>query len=271
MGKINFDEKSKFKKFLSGKGFYAALAVCLTAVCGVAVGTFIHSLPPVSQDPSSQAGVSAAATRKSEETTRERPVDVPLTNVPDDRTVTTAQTNTTAAPSNVHVGPAQPELFVLPLSNEVLKEYSDGKQVYSKTMEDWRTHNGVDFKGEKGQKVKALADGTILSVEKDALWGSVITIDHGFGIRSKYCGVEPTSIKKGDKVEVSDVIGYVSDIPCELLEGAHLHLEITANGQFVDPVEAIGREVKAANAASTAGAPAKTTAASTTAAAAGKP
>lgn len=249
MGKITFDEKSKFKKFLAGKGFYVALAVCLVAVCGVAVGTFVSSLPPIEQDSSSQVEP-ASSTYGTARTTREQPVDIPMTNVPDDRTTTTraASVGTTLA-TEAPVGPAEPALFILPLSNEVLKEYSDGKQVFDKTMDDWRTHDGVDFKGEKGQKVKALADGTILSVETDALWGKVITIDHGFGIKSRYCGVEPGDLQKGDEVKVSDVIGTLTDIPCELLEGPHLHLEITVNGKYTDPIEAIGREVKAASVA----------------------
>ena len=120
----------------------------------------------------------------------------------------------------------------------------------------------MDFKGEKGQKIKALADGTILSIENDALWGKVVTIDHGFGIKSRYCGIEPGDIEKGQKVEVSEVIGTLGDIPCELLDGPHLHLEITVNGAYTDPVEAIGREVKAASAttAKTTGGAASTTA-----------
>ena len=238
--KINFDEKSKFKRFLSGKGFYVALAVCLVAVCGVAVGTFINSLPQLSSDSSNPASVVSVTP-----TTKEKPVDKPVTNIPDDRT-TTSQATTTGKTTAVNV----------------LTEFSDGKQVYSKTMADWRTHNGVDFKGEKGQKIKALADGTILSIETDALWGKVVTIDHGFGIKSRYCGIEPGDIEKGQKVEVSEVIGTLGDIPCELLDGPHLHLEITVNGAYTDPVEAIGREVKAASAtaAKTTGGGASTTA-----------
>ncbi len=255
MGKINFDEKSKFKKFLSGKGFYVALAACLVAVCGVAVGTFVNNLPPVGADASSAPStVSTKATAPTE-----KPVDKPVTNVPDDRTTTASTTaKPTTAPSDVDTGTTPAELFVLPLTNEVLVEYSDGKQVYSNTMADWRTHNGVDFKGEKGQKVKALADGTILAVETDPLWGKTVTIDHGFGIKSRYCGVEPGDLKKGDKVEVSDIIGTLTDIPCELLDGPHLHLEITVNGEYTDPVEAIGREVKAASAGTAPGTTAAT-------------
>lgn len=259
MGKINFEEKSKFKRFLSGKGFYVALAVCLVAVGGVAVGTFMNNMAGLGTDTSSQTESTTPST------TREQAVDRPVTNVPDDRTTTTQRTTTTTkttAPTTTTSGkPA--ELFVLPLSNEVLVEYSDGKQVYSKTMNDWRTHDGVDFKGKKGQKVVALADGTILAIEEDTLWGKTITIDHGFGIQSRYCGVEAASgLKKGDKVKVSDTIGTLTDIPCELMDGAHLHVEITVNGTYTDPVEAIGREVKAAATVGTTAAGTTTKAAS---------
>ena len=39
MGKIHFNKDSRFRKFLNGKGFYLALAVCLVAVGAVAVAT----------------------------------------------------------------------------------------------------------------------------------------------------------------------------------------------------------------------------------------
>lgn len=63
----------------------------------------------------------------------------------------------------------------------------------------------------------------------------MVTIDHGFGIKSRYCGIEPGDIEKGQKVEVSEVIGTLGDIPCELLDGPHLHLEITVNGAYTRP------------------------------------
>ena len=45
-------------------------------------------------------------------------------------------------------------------------------------------------------------------------------------------------------VKAGQVIGVVSDIPCETVTGPHLHLEIMVKGQLVDPVKTIGREVK---------------------------
>ena len=127
-------------------------------------------------------------------------MDTPVTGVPDNRTTTTAEDTTvpTTAPteSDVQAGATSVDLFILPLTNEVCGVFSNDQPVYSKTMNDWRVHNGVDFVGTEGQTVKALADGTIQTLEEDPLWGKVITIDHGFGIQSRYCGVNP-SVKEG--------------------------------------------------------------------------
>ncbi len=239
MGQIRFDkDKHTKKKWLSGKGFYVALAVCLVAVCGVAVVTFIGSLPAIfGQDTSDTP----------ETSTTEKPVDTPVTNVPDDRTTTSTTTTTppttTTTKADVPTN-NDPMLLLLPLTNEVVVPYSDGKPVFSETMQDWRVHTGTDFKGETGQDIKAIADGTISSIDSDPLWGAIIVVDHGNDMQSRYCGASPSGIEEGMAVKAGQVIGVVSDIPCETVTGAHLHLEILVKGQLVDPVKTIGREVK---------------------------
>lgn len=242
MGKIHFDGESKIKNFFKGKGFYVALAVCLVALCGVGVVTFMGNTPPLETDDGELTLPSSTTT-----STSDKAVDTPVTGVPDNRTTTTAEDTTvpTTAPteSDVQAGATSVDLFILPLTNEVCGVFSNDQPVYSKTMNDWRVHNGVDFVGTEGQTVKALADGTIQTLEEDPLWGKVITIDHGFGIQSRYCGVNP-SVKEGDSVKVGDSIGALSEIPCESLEGSHLHLEITADGKLIDPINAIGQEVR---------------------------
>lgn len=239
MGQIRFDkDKHTKKKWLSGKGFYVALAVCLVAVCGVAVVTFIGSLPAIFGQDTSDAPETSAT---------EKPVDTPVTNVPDDRT--TASTTTTTVPTTTTTKADvptnnDPMLLLLPLTNEVVVPYSDGKPVFSETMQDWRVHTGADFKGETGQDVKAIADGTITSIDSDPLWGAIIVVDHGNDMQSRYCGASPSGIEEGMAVKAGQVIGVVSDIPCETVTGPHLHLEIMVKGQLVDPVKTIGREVK---------------------------
>lgn len=228
MSHINFDKGSGKKKGLIG--FYIALAVCLVAVGGVAVATF--TTPKVPKDNVDSGGQSYTTS-----VTEAKQVEQNVTNIPDTRTTAAAKTeNKTTATS-------AGDLFVLPLSNQVLRGFSGTQPVFSPTMNEWRVHNGTDFKGEQNQTVKALADGTVLSVDTDTYWGGIVTIDHGYGIKSKYCGVT-ASVKANDTVKVGDKIGILSEIPCEADDGYHLHLEMTVNDEYVDPVEAIGQDVE---------------------------
>lgn len=225
MDRKSIHGKSRFKRFIEGRGFYVALAACLLATGGIAVATFGETL-----------FVSQGKDNTSSQI--ERPVEQIVTGESEDRTTTTTTpktTSTTAAPAA--------DLFVLPMGNTVLKPYSEGTPVYSETMKDWRTHDGTDFVGEEGQEIRALADGTVTAVTTHPLWGGCVTIDHGLGVLSYYYGVKP-SVKQGSTVRVGAPIGALSTAPCEAGERAHLHLEMTVDGVRVDPVKTIGREVR---------------------------
>ena len=107
---------------------------------------------------------------------------------------------------------------------------------YSKTTADWRTHRGTDFAAKQGTAVKAMADGTVTAVEKDPLYGNIITIEHE-GFTARYCGLsEKAVVRKGDHVKAGSPIGYIGVVPCEMLEETHLHLEILRDGQVSDPM-----------------------------------
>ena len=207
------------------KGFYVALAVCLVAVCGVAVATFAGGL--------SKEEPSGDTTRNTTITTAV-PVVNPATNVKDERTTaTTGITTTTVAPKPTTT--AQSGLFVFPVSNTVTKAFSD-TPVYSETLGSWSTHNGVDFAAKTGDRVKAPADGTVKRIYQDGLWGDVIELEHGGRVISRCCGVKAQGIKEGDAVKAGSMIGTVSSVPAEIADGEHVHLEILANDKYVDPL-----------------------------------
>ncbi len=134
------------------------------------------------------------------------------------------------------------ESFSLPLGNTVSKHASLSDLVYSKTMEDWRVHNGVDFSGATGDPVKAVNNGIVLSVKDDALWGTVVEIDHGEGMTVRYCGLgKGSTVNEGDTVKINDKVGNLSVIPIESADGVHLHFEVLINGEYSDPITALGR------------------------------
>lgn len=216
---------SRFSKFLRHNGVFVALAVGMAAVCLV--------------------GLYGAAQNGSDKTDKadEQPVEQLVTNQPDERTTTSTVASISEATTTATAVVDETALYVFPLTNTVQKTFSADTPSYSETMKDWRLHLGVDFAGEIGQTVKAAAKGTVSAVEEDRLWGNVVTVDHGLGVISRYCGVSP-SVKVGDEVDVAAPIGKLADIPCESAQSAHLHLEILVDDTPVDPVTVIGLEVR---------------------------
>ena len=136
----------------------------------------------------------------------------------------------------------EPLSFMTPMAGEVLETFSDDVLVFSSTLGDWRTHVGADFKGSEGDPVSAVADGTVLSFGYDEFYGNVLTLSHADGYESVYCGLNDIIFfNEGDSVLQGDVIGTLSgNIPLESAEECHLHLEITKDGNYMDPTALIG-------------------------------
>ena len=235
MAHINFDKQNSRKR--GWKGFCLALAVCLVAVGGVAAATFMNT-PDLAKE-----GSSTPTTKAPTEA-----VENIVTNVPDDRTATTTTrptttTATTTAGSTTTTAGEPADLFILPLTNEVIQEYSDGKPVYSKTMNDWRVHNGVDIACENGGQVCAIGDGKVAKVFHDQQTGYCITIDHGNGVVSTVRGLmENATVKEGDTVKMGAVIGGGGNtMAVESKMEPHIHLEVTKDEELIDPATLISQ------------------------------
>ena len=223
------------------KGFVATMAVCALAVGAVAAVSLANALPKKGEEVPPVSDVTTASeTPATTVTTAVQDVQTPVTNLPDLRVTTTitipTTTGTTAAPVA--------GLYVLPLTNEVSRSFSNGELVFSETMQDWRVHNGVDFVGKEGDTVKAAATGRVSAIYEDVLWGDVIEIDHGYGITSRYGGVSARNVAVGDTVAVGEPIGVLTTVPCEAADESHLHLEVLSGEQPQDAVALIGLEVR---------------------------
>lgn len=131
--------------------------------------------------------------------------------------------------------------FILPVNGALLVPCSLSVPVYSLTMNDFRTHMGVDIKADLGDAVYACADGVVSSVYDDPMMGKTVVLTHAEGIESVYKGLTmelPDGISEGAAVNSGDMIGTVGDtalIECE--EESHLHLELRVNGEAVDPAD----------------------------------
>ena len=106
-------------------------------------------------------------------------------------------------------------------------------------MQDWRSHAGIDILAERGAVVQASSAGTVESVRRDDMFGTVVTIAHANGIRSIYANLKDSpAVAEGQWVEAGQAIGAVGHSAlCEIGQPSHLHFAIQVDGRDVDPSE----------------------------------
>lgn len=130
--------------------------------------------------------------------------------------------------------------YKYPLTEAVAKGYSE-ELTYDKTMDDYRAHTAVDFKGEEDDKVVAINDGIVTNVYTDDMYGIVVEVDHGGKLVARYCGLKSASVKKGTYLNIGNAIGVLGTVPCETGDGVHLHFETFLDGKKVNPLDAMSK------------------------------
>ncbi len=137
---------------------------------------------------------------------------------------------------------ALPE-FVNPTGGALLNEYSIEVPVFSVTMEDYRTHNGVDICVQMGERVLAAADGVIKEIWEDPMMGTCISISHAAEAESVYKNLSPEipeGIAVGAEVAEGTFIAVSGESAlAEIAEDPHIHFELKVNGEYVDPCDYI--------------------------------
>lgn len=99
------------------------------------------------------------------------------------------------------------------------------------------THSGVDISSGKPSGVMPVVPfkpGVVAeAVHSYSGLGNRVVVDHGGGIVSVYGHLASISVQAGQSVRQDSVLGYEGSTGAST--GTHLHLEIRANGQTVDP------------------------------------
>lgn len=253
-------EKSTVKKFKIAYAFAVVIAVCGALAAKYSAEKSLGNINAPLEN-SYTFNMSIKSTEPTEEFSQpeEKEVRRNVTDVPDTRLFAEEPSDSNAAadkPATDTSGsslPAETEpspfakpyggYYSLPAGTDICRDYAESELIFSKTMGDWRTHPGVDFATDEGAQIKAISYGSVLSVKNDLLYGCTVEIDHGNGVTAKYCGfnAETLTVKKGDTVKSGALIGYLGTVPCEALDGAHLHFEILYNGKNVEPLELMGK------------------------------
>ncbi|HHW47938.1 MAG TPA: M23 family metallopeptidase [Clostridiaceae bacterium] len=132
---------------------------------------------------------------------------------------------------------AKEQKFIMPVIGEITFDYARDKLVYSKTLEEWRTHDGIDIAAALGTPVKAVADGVVSEIKKDPRYGYTIIIDHQNGLKTVYANLASDEmVTPNQKVKQEEIIGSVGDTALfESAEQSHLHFEVLKDNVLVDP------------------------------------
>ena len=138
-----------------------------------------------------------------------------------------------SSPASSSAAPASTQ----PVSGRVLNAYSGDELVYSSTLGDWRTHNGVDYACAQDAQVCAPAAGKVTAVDTDSRWGSVVCIEDSAGHLWRVCGTADPTVQTGDEVSVGQILGRAGSIPNECAEETHIHLEVLQGEQYLDPAK----------------------------------
>ncbi len=233
------DRKAQIKRFLQYRGaaYAAGLAVLAAAVIGRGVSLRRQMRAAL---PSGDAPTLSATTEYRPTASPTLPAAPAAETAPAPETEAPKPVFENAAPTVSETEPRQLS-FGAPLSGGIGDDYSMGVPVYSDTMGDYRTHNGVDFLGQAGEEVHPVAAGVVTNVKEDRLYGNTVTVDHGQGIVSVISGLADEGlIRTGMKVTRNSVLGVVGTVPVEQTEAPHIHLETRKDGALCDPLQILG-------------------------------
>lgn len=238
------EKKNIIEKISSGKGFYIVAALSF-AVIVIAIAFVYNSSVNMLRDldiPTTLKQVEKNQTSVSDprkyDDSQEMTSQKPSTTSPTVKTTvpTTSEPSTAEPTQESTVEAFSNDSFILPLSGDVDRKFSLSP-VYDETMEDWRTHKGVDFLGNTGDKVLSIGNGKVSKVIFDPTYGYIIEVDYGDFI-ARYCGIEQgTAVGIDDVVTKGSIIGKIGSIPCETKQESHLHFEICKGDTAIDPME----------------------------------
>ena len=239
MSDMHFEKKTRKKGFFEKQGFYIALAVCLLAV-GASGWAAVNKLQQ--NDLTAEGTPSATLSMPAQSSTED--VNKVVSGIPHEISSApekAAEPESSAPESKQDNTVSKAPFFVMPAGGSIMKNFDAKNLQYSETYKDWRLHLGVDIAAEAGTPVMAAADGKVTGIAEDALYGTIVTIDHGDGIVGLYCGLnKQPSVKKGDTVEAGKQIGAIDTIPCESVEQSHLHFAMKKNDEYIAPLELMG-------------------------------
>lgn len=222
-------ETNLYRKFLNSKAFYPIM-LSLIAVLSISIWAVNKSNKLLSTTNTMTQGTNIIADFKDDITTAVQ------------NTTAKAETTTEKHAAEYEKNEAFKGDWLMPAGGKIIKDYSAGSLVESKTMGDYRVHNGVDIAAKKGETVKAVNSGKVLDVYSDAFWGNTVVVDHGGGVIVKYSAISSEGVvSKGDILKKGDKVGLADTVPCEQKDEPHIHIEVLVKDEVADPLAVLNQ------------------------------
>lgn len=96
-------------------------------------------------------------------------------------------------------------------------------------------HPGLDISADQGNPVYATADGKVSNAARSGNYGNLVTLDHGYGLETRYGHLSAFKVSRGQTVKRGDLIGLVGSTG--RATSSHLHYEVRANGRILNPLQ----------------------------------
>lgn len=136
----------------------------------------------------------------------------------------------------------EPLDFIMPVkSSEIGMKFSSEQLVYSKTLDEWIIHTGIDIMIPIGSPVYASEKGKIIEVSSEVGDGIKIIIEHEDGYKTIYSNLSTTKmVQEGQIIEKGQVISGIGKTSTfEYEENDHLHFEIHKDNKAINPLNLI--------------------------------
>ncbi len=97
-----------------------------------------------------------------------------------------------------------------------------------------RLHKGVDYRGNEGEPILALADGVVSFAGRVYAYGNMVELLHADGFRTRYAHNQVNSVVRGQRVQQGQIIARLGSTGRST--GPHVHVEVHLDGEALDPM-----------------------------------
>ena len=118
---------------------------------------------------------------------------------------------------------------VLPLNGRVVSRFGYRISPHTRQLS---LHEGLDIAAPYGTPVKATESGVIIYAAYAAGYGKLVSINHGYGLVTRYAHNSRVFVEKGQRVIRGEIIASVGNTG--RTTGPHLHYEIRLNGEAIN-------------------------------------